>query len=184
MKIIETAISDVKVLVPQRRADERGFLSETWSRRALEASGLDLSFVQDNHTLSKRRGTVRGLHYQVEPFAQDKLVRVISGAVLDVAVDLRRSSPHFGRHVAVEISADNWSQVLVPRGFAHGFCTLAPATQVLYKVTSHYSPQHDRGLLWSDPELGIDWPVSEEDAVVSDRDRSWPRLSELADVFE
>jgi dTDP-4-dehydrorhamnose 3,5-epimerase len=124
------------------------------------------------------------LHFQIPPFAQHKLVRVVRGVILDVAVDLRRGSPTRGRHVAVEVSAENWNQVLVPVGFAHGFCTLEPDTHIVYKVTSHYSPQHDKGLLWNDPALGIRWPVSAGEAVLSERDTKWPRLADLADYFE
>lgn len=184
MRIIETAIPDVKVLYPVKHGDARGFLSETWSRRALEEAGLALDFVQDNHTLSAEAGTVRGLHFQVPPCSQHKLVRVAAGAILDVAVDLRRSSPTFGRHVAVEISAEAWNQILVPAGFAHGFCSLAPGTEVLYRLTAYYSPEHDRGLLWNDPELGIAWPVRPDEAVVSERDQRNPTLSELTEFFE
>jgi dTDP-4-dehydrorhamnose 3,5-epimerase len=184
VEVVETEIPDVKVLVAKKHGDHRGFFSETFRRSALAGAGLDLDFVQDNHTLSAEQGTIRGLHFQVPPFAQHKLVRVASGAILDVAVDLRRSSPTFGRHVAVEISAAAWNQILVPVGFAHGFCTLEPDTQVLYKVTDYYAPEHDRGLLWNDPELGIAWPVPEGQAVLSERDRKHPRLKDLADLFD
>jgi dTDP-4-dehydrorhamnose 3,5-epimerase len=184
VNVIETEIPDIKVLSPERFGDDRGFLSETYNRRALAEAGLELDFVQDNDSLTAEPGTVRGLHFQVPPFAQHKLVRVVRGAILDVAVDLRRGSPTRGRHVAVQISAEEWNQVFVPAGFAHGFCTLKPDTHIVYKVTSHYSPQHDKGLLWSDPALGIQWPVSAAEAVLSQRDTQWPRLAELPDYFD
>ncbi|MFA6205266.1 MAG: dTDP-4-dehydrorhamnose 3,5-epimerase, partial [Methylocystis sp.] len=140
-------------------------------------------FVQDNHSLSRDVGTVRGLHFQTAPFAQDKLVRVVSGRILDVAVDLRRSSQTFGRHVVVELSKENWRQLFIPIGFAHGFVTLEPDTEVIYKVTNFYSPQHDCGVAWDDPDIGIAWPAAAESAVLSDKDRKWPRLRDLAEVF-
>ncbi len=184
VNVIETEIPDVKVLTPERFGDDRGFFSETYSHRTLAEAGLDLDFVQDNDSLSAEPGTVRGLHFQIPPFAQHKLVRVVRGAILDVAVDLRRGSTTRGQHVAVRISAEDWNQVLVPVGFAHGFCTLEPNTHVVYKVTSPYSPEHDKGLLWNDPALGIQWPVSAGEAVLSERDTKWPRLAELADYFD
>ena len=184
MKVLKTDIPDVKVLSPERFGDDRGFFSETYNSRTLVEAGLELDFVQDNDSLSAEPGTIRGLHFQIPPFAQHKLVRVVRGVILDVAVDLRRGSPTRGRHVAVEVSAENWNQVLVPVGFAHGFCTLEPDTHIVYKVTSHYSPQHDKGLLWNDPALGIRWPVSAGEAVLSQRDTKWPRLADLADYFE
>jgi dTDP-4-dehydrorhamnose 3,5-epimerase len=184
VNVLQTDIPDVKVLSPDRFGDRRGFFSETYNRRALAGAGFELDFVQDNDSLSAEPGTVRGLHFQIPPFAQHKLVRVVHGAILDVAVDLRRGSPTWGRHVAAKISAENWNQVLVPVGFAHGFCTLEPNTHIVYKVTSYYSPQHDKGLLWNDPALGIQWPVSAGEAVLSERDRKWPRLAELPDYFD
>ncbi|MCG7392448.1 dTDP-4-dehydrorhamnose 3,5-epimerase [Microvirga sp. ACRRW] len=184
LEIEPTAIPDVKILTPKRFDDGRGFFSEVYSRRRLEEGGLNLDFVQDNHSVSKNVGTIRGLHFQLAPFAQDKLVRVVRGRILDVAVDLRRSSPTYGQHVAVELSAENWRQLLVPVGFAHGFCTLEPDTEVLYKVTAYYSAEHDRGLAFDDPALGIQWPIPVKDAILSDKDRKQPRLSELPSVFD
>ena len=183
MQVQELAIPDVKVLIPQRFGDARGFFSEVYSRKALSESGIDTEFVQDNHSRSAARGTVRGLHFQVPPRAQDKLVRVVRGSVFDVAVDLRRSSPTYGRHVSVVLSAETWNQVLVPVGFAHGFMTLAPDTEVVYKVSDYYAPDHDDGLLWNDPELGIRWPVSEEEAVLSDKDRRQPKFAGFVTPF-
>ncbi|MGH7054149.1 MAG: dTDP-4-dehydrorhamnose 3,5-epimerase, partial [Stellaceae bacterium] len=145
--------------------------------------GIAVRFVQDNHSLSLQRGTVRGLHFQIPPFAQAKLVRVTRGAILDVVVDLRRGSPDFGRHVAAELSTAQWNQLFVPEGFAHGFCTIEPETEVTYKVNRPYSAAHDRGLLWNDPALGIPWPVSESEALLSERDRRHPPLAELPEFF-
>ncbi len=184
LQVEETAIPAVKIVTPRRFGDERGFFSEVYSRKAFEEAGLFLDFVQDNHSLSGPRGTVRGLHFQSPPFAQDKLVRVVRGRILDVAVDVRRSSPTFGQHVAVELSAENWRQLLVPVGFAHGFCTLEPDTEVLYKVTGYYAPSHDHGLAWDDPALGIDWPFGPGEALLSDKDRHQPRLADLPIVFD
>jgi dTDP-4-dehydrorhamnose 3,5-epimerase len=184
LDIEPTAIPDVKILTPKRFGDGRGFFSEVYNRKRYEDAGVTLDFVQDNHSLSERAGTIRGLHFQTAPFAQDKLVRVVRGRILDVAVDLRKSSPTFGQHVAVELSAQNWRQLLVPIGFAHGFCTLEPNTEVLYKVTNYYSAPHDRGLAFDDPALGIKWPVAPGDAVLSEKDRKHPRLSDLPACFD
>ena len=181
MDVEATAIADVKIITPRRFGDHRGFFSEVYNKRALAEAGIELEFVQDNHSLSAEVGTVRGLHFQTPPMAQDKLVRVTRGAVLDVAVDVRTGSPTYGKHVAVELSAENWRQLLVPIGFAHGFCTLEPDTEVMYKVTNYYSAEHDGGVAWDDPALGIEWPV--KDAVLSEKDRGLPRLADLGDVF-
>ncbi|MEL6209765.1 MAG: dTDP-4-dehydrorhamnose 3,5-epimerase, partial [Pseudomonadota bacterium] len=150
------AIPEVRVIRPRKFGDHRGFFSETYNRRAFAEAGIDLDFVQDNHSLSGEVGTIRGLHYQSPPFAQDKLVRVVRGAILDVAVDIRRGSPTFGQHVAAKITAEDWNQILVPVGFAHGFVTLEPGTEVIYKVTNYYAPDCDHGILWNDPALAID----------------------------
>lgn len=179
MEVQATSIPEVKIIKPKRYGDDRGFFSETYNRKAWAEAGIDLEFVQDNHSLSVNKGIVRGLHFQAPPFAQDKLVRVVRGVVLDVAVDLRRGSPTFGEYVRVLLSASEWNQILVPKGFAHGFCTLEPNTEVIYKVTAYYSPENDKGLLWNDPQLAIPWPVSESEAILSDKDRRLPRLSEL-----
>jgi len=176
-------IPDIKLVVPTRHRDGRGFFSETYHMRALADAGITAEFVQDNHSLSVAKGVVRGLHFQTAPHAQDKLVHVTRGAILDVAVDIRRGSPTYGRHVAVVLSAENWQQLWVPVGFAHGFCTLEPNTEVLYKVTDYYAPECDRGLAWDDPALGIDWPVAAEAAILSDKDRRHPRLAELPAYF-
>ncbi len=184
MEAVGLEIPEVRILKPKRVSDHRGFFSETYSKRMLASVGIHLDFVQDNHSLSIEKGVIRGLHFQIPPFAQDKLVRVVRGAVFDVAVDLRRSSPTFGRHVSTVISAREWNQVLVPIGFAHGFCTLEPDTEVIYKVTNYYSPEHDKGLLWNDPELGIPWPVSEKEAILSEKDNHQLRFSELGKFFD
>lgn len=184
MEIHSTAIPEVKIITPRKHGDYRGFFSETYNQKTLAEAGIDLDFVQDNHSLSVEKGVVRGLHFQLPPFAQDKLVRVIRGAAFDVAVDLRRSSPTFGKHVTAMLNAEEWNQILVPIGFGHGFCTLEPNTEVIYKVTNYYAPQCDRGLYWRDPQLGIEWPVSEEEAVLSDKDKRQPRFGDLKDLFD
>ena len=183
MLVEDTAIAGVKIITPRKHGDHRGYFSEVYRRDALAGAGLSLDFVQDNHSLSAQVGTLRGLHFQAPPFAQDKLVRVLRGAILDVAVDLRASSPTFGRHVAVELSAANWRQLLVPIGFAHGFCTLETDTEVFYKVTNYYSAAHDLGLAWDDKALAIAWPVDVRSAVLSDKDRRLPALKDLPSVF-
>lgn len=181
MNVSATAIEAVKLIVPTKHGDGRGFFSETYNKRALAEAGVSLDFVQDNHSLSAQKGTVRGLHFQVPPFAQDKLVRVVRGAVLDVAVDLRAASPSFGQNVCIELSAGQWNQLLVPAGFAHGFCTLEPDTEVIYKVTNFYSPRHDRGIIWNDADLAVVWPVEEGEALLSERDAKLPRFAAVKD---
>jgi dTDP-4-dehydrorhamnose 3,5-epimerase len=173
----------VLILRPKRHGDARGFFSETWNRVAFADAGLDLDFVQDNHAYSADAGTLRGLHFQIPPSAQAKLVSCPQGAIYDVAVDLRRASPSFGRHVGVVVSAAAWNQILVPIGFAHGYCTLEPDTVVVYKVTAPYAPERERGLRWDDPALGIDWPLEAGRAILSERDRKWPLLADLRDLF-
>ncbi|HTI45001.1 MAG TPA: dTDP-4-dehydrorhamnose 3,5-epimerase [Casimicrobiaceae bacterium] len=158
MNVTSTSIADVKLIEPRVFGDDRGLFFESWNRRALADAGIDAAFVQDNHSRS-RHGVLRGLHYQIE-HAQGKLVRVVVGAVFDVAVDLRRSSPTFGRHVAVELSADNKRMLWVPPGFAHGFVVVSDAAEFLYKTTDYWFPEHERTLLWNDPALDIDWPVA------------------------
>lgn len=177
------AIPEVLVLTPTRHQDARGFFSETYSRRGLEAAGLAIDFVQDNHALSVAAGTVRGLHFQTPPFAQDKLVRVTRGSILDIAVDIRVGSPTYGQHVSAIISADAGNQILVPAGFAHGLVTLEENTEVLYKVSAYYAPDHDKGLLWNDPDLGIDWQIDPARALLSDKDKVQPRLADLPAYF-
>lgn len=183
LDIKKLAIPGVQVLTPNQFNDDRGFFSEVYNRRTLSKVGIDTVFVQDNHSLSKSAGTVRGLHFQIEPHPIEKLVRVISGSVLDVVVDLRRGSPTFGEHTSVELSASNWKQIYVPVGLAHGFCTLEPHTEVAYKVTDYWSPDSDRGVAWDDPDLAIDWPVKREQALLSDRDLALPALTEIPPYF-
>ncbi len=184
MQIEDTALADVKIITPRKFGDERGFFSEVWNARTFENAGLNIEFVQDNHAFSAEVGTVRGLHFQLDPAAQGKLVRVTRGAVLDVAVDIRRGSPTFGEHVAVELSAENWRQLWVPAGFAHGYCTILPDTELAYKVTDYYSPDHDCGIFWNDPDLKINWPVSAEKAVLSQKDKVLPVLKKQQRLFD
>ncbi len=183
MNVLPTPIPDVILLEPKRLGDRRGFFSETYNRRQLGDLGVDCEFVQDNHSLSELAGVLRGLHFQAPPMAQDKLVRCVRGSILDVAVDIRHGSPTFGRWVSAELSAENWRQIFVPKGFAHGFVTLEPKTEVCYKVSQYYSPEHDRGLRFDDPELGIDWRIEPGAATLSGRDRGHPVLSELPEFF-
>jgi len=183
MEIVPTAIPEVKILVPKRIGDHRGFFSETYSARALAAAGIHHVFVQDNHSMSVERGVLRGLHFQIAPHAQVKLVRVVRGAAFDVAVDIRRSSPTFGRHVHVILSAEEWNQVLIPHGFAHGYCTLEPNTELVYKVDDYYAPECERGILWNDPLLGIPWPVAAAEAILSEKDARGPRWDAVPDLF-
>jgi dTDP-4-dehydrorhamnose 3,5-epimerase len=182
--VVPLAIPDVRLITPRKLGDHRGFFSQTWSRKDFAAAGISIDFVQDNHSASAQIGTVRGLHFQAPPYAQAKLLRVIKGRILDVAVDLRRSSPTYRKWVAAELSSDNWQQMLVPIGFAHGFCTLEAGTEVLYKVSHEYAPQADFGIAWDDPDLGIDWPVSADKAVLSAKDAALPRLRDIETPFE
>ncbi len=184
MQIERTAIPDVVVVTPAKYGDERGFFAEVYNAKSYADAGIDMQFVQDNHSLSAEVGVLRGLHFQLPPFAQDKLVRVTRGSILDVAVDLRRSSPTFGQHVAVEISAENFRQILVPRGFAHGFITREPNTEVMYKVTNYYSPDHDRGIIWNDPDLGIDWRNDGREPILSGKDSLHPTLAGAPELFD
>ena len=173
------------LLIEVRRfGDARGAFAETFSARDFAALGIHENFLQDNWSRSDTVGTVRGLHFQRAPHAQAKLVRVLRGAILDVAVDLRRSSPTYAQHVAVELEEGDGRMLYVPQGFAHGFCTTRPNTEIAYKVNDFYSPECDGGVAWDDPEIGIDWPVSARDVVLSDKDARLPRLSELPPIFD
>lgn len=175
---------DGPLLVAVRRfADARGAFVETYNRRDFAAVGIAEEFVQDNQSVSVTPGTVRGLHFQTPPHAQAKLVRVLRGRILDVAVDIRAASPSFGRHVAVELTEENGLILYIPPGFAHGFVTRAPQAEVAYKVSALYAPASDRGLAWDDPALRIAWDVSRDAAILSDKDRTWPRLAELGPAF-
>lgn len=183
LKIEHTALSGVVILTPARFGDHRGFFSESWSAKVMAEHGLDLDFVQDNHSLSAKVGTVRGLHFQTPPHAQDKLVRCGRGALRDVAVDIRHGSPTFGQSVAVDLTAENGRQLLVPKGFLHGFVTLQPDTEIVYKCTDYYAPDCDAGVRWNDPALNIDWGISGDDAVLSDKDTTAPLLADLPTYF-
>jgi dTDP-4-dehydrorhamnose 3,5-epimerase len=184
MQVIDTKLPEVKIVVPRRVGDTRGFFSEVWNARDFTALRIGAAFVQDNHVRSPLMGTLRGLHYQMSPAAQGKLVRVTRGAIFDVAVDIRRGSPTFGHHADAVLSAENWYQLWVPAGFAHGYCTLEDETEVQYKVSEYYSPSHERGVAWNDPELMIAWPMTAATATVAERDRQWPRLAVQSDLFE
>ena len=177
-------LQDVKLIETPRFGDSRGFFSETYNLRAFARAGIDATFVQDNHSLSAARGTLRGLHFQTPPLAQDKLVRVTRGRILDVVVDVRNGSPTFGKHASVILSAQNGLQIFVPVGFAHGLVTLEDDTEVVYKVSNFYSAEHDRGLLWNDPALGIDWNLGDNIPALSEKDRHHPLLADLPQYFE
>lgn len=178
MDIQELTLPGVYLIRPTVHGDHRGFFTESYNERLFVQYGLRFSFVQDNHSLSRQTGTVRGLHFQLEPNAQTKLVRVLTGAIYDVAVDIRAGSSTFGQFVGAILSADNKRQLLIPKGYAHGFCTLVSDTQVFYKVDEYYSPEHDRGITWDDPDIGIDWPVTKAQAVLSAKDAALPGLLE------
>ncbi len=183
MKVERLAIPDLILVTPPRFGDARGFFSEVFNVSRFAAAGIDAAFVQDNQSLSQERGVVRGLHCQVAPHPQGKLVRCTKGAIWDVAVDARRASPTFGQWAAAELSAENWAQLWVPPGFLHGFCTLAEGTEVIYKVTGSYDRASERGVIWNDPVLALPWPVAEHEAVLSDKDRALPRWADLPALF-
>ncbi len=173
----------IQTIVPKVFSDERGYFSETYNQSDQRFAALNVSFVQDNQVYSSKSGTVRGLHFQKPPFQQGKLVRVVVGAIFDVAVDIRSGSPTYGRHVSFEIDARNGVQIWIPPGFAHGYCTLEPGTVVLYKTTAYYAPECDGGVQWDDPELGIAWPVTRAQAVLSDKDIRLPAIRDLVPAF-
>jgi dTDP-4-dehydrorhamnose 3,5-epimerase len=183
VEIRPLTIAEVMLVIPKIHRDARGFLSETYSRRVLDAAGIAADFVQENHSLSAEAGTLRGLHFQIPPHAQAKLVRVTQGSIYDVAVDIRVGSPTFGQHAGAILSAENWTQMWIPAGFAHGFCTLEPDTEVIYKVTAYYAPECDRGLKWNDAALGIEWPIDPDKVRLSDKDRTHPALKDMAPAF-
>jgi dTDP-4-dehydrorhamnose 3,5-epimerase len=184
LTVTPTKIEAVKVITPKSFGDPRGVFTETYNRNRFTEHGIGLDFVQDNQSSSVDTGTIRGLHFQSPPAAQDKLVRVLRGSIFDVAIDLRRSSPTYGQWVGETLSAENGKQLLVPIGFAHGFCTLEPDTHVLYKVTNFYSPANDLGLAWDDPDLAIDWPLNGGKAMLSDKDTRQPAFKSLPTYFE
>lgn len=178
MKVERLAIPDVMLVTPPRFSDPRGFFSETFHAPRLAAAGIAANFMQDNHSLSVPAGVVRGLHCQIAPHVQGKLVRVVRGAIWDVAVDIRVGSPTYGRHVATELSAENWRQLWIPGGFLHGFCTLQPDTEVVYKVDAGWNRDAERGVIWNDPDLALPWPMAAADAILSDKDAVLPRLAD------
>ncbi|MCH9740754.1 MAG: dTDP-4-dehydrorhamnose 3,5-epimerase [Epsilonproteobacteria bacterium] len=184
MNFIRTSIPDVVIVEPQVHGDERGYFVETFRQDKLEAFlGFKVNFCQDNESKSSK-GVLRGIHYQTPPYAQTKLVRVIQGKVLDVVVDIRKNSPTFGEHVAVELSAENKRQVFIPKGFAHGFLVLEDDTIFAYKVDNYYSPECDRGIAFDDEALGIDWILNEDKLKLSAKDRTQPKIDETHDLFE
>ena len=181
MEVRETKLKGVYIFEPKVFRDHRGFFMESFNRRVFENLGFNFDFIQDNHSLSAEAGTLRGLHYQMDPMAQTKLVRVLSGAVLDVVVDIRKGSPTYGQWTGELLTADNFRNILVPKGFAHGVLTLVPNTELLYKVDEYYSPEHDRAIRWNDPELNIQWAWS--DPMLSDKDKNAPYLREAENNF-
>ena len=187
MSTIDVVAADglpaVRIITPRRFADARGFFSEVWRQDTMGHCGIDVQFVQENHALSRAVGTIRGMHFQTGKSAQAKLVRCPRGSILDVAVDIRRGSPTFGHHVAIVLSAENWKQAYIPAGFAHGYCTLEPDSEVMYKVNAYYDPASERGVTWNDPDVGIAWPVEAGKAVLAEKDQTHPRLAELPDFF-
>jgi dTDP-4-dehydrorhamnose 3,5-epimerase len=180
----DATLPEVLLIKPVRHADARGWFTEVYNETAFAAAGITTRFVQDNVSYSAEPGTLRGLHFQTPPFAQDKLVRCARGSILDIVVDIRRSSPRFGQHTRIELSRENGLLVLIPAGFAHGLCTLEKACEVNYKVSAHFSAEHDRGIAYNDPALGIDWPVPPNGLTLSDRDLRWPVLADASALFD
>jgi dTDP-4-dehydrorhamnose 3,5-epimerase len=178
MQVERLAIPEVMLVTPRRFSDSRGFFGETWNRAAFAKAGIDVDFVQDNHSHSAQRGVVRGLHCQIAPSVQGKLVRCLKGAIWDVVVDIRAGSPTYGQHVAAVLSAENFTQLWVPGGLLHGFCTLSPDTEVAYKVTAPYDRDAERGVIWNDPDLALPWPVAADEVKLSDKDAALPRLAD------
>lgn len=176
---IKTKFDEVFILEPLVFEDHRGFFMESYNKKEFEEIGLKYDFVQDNHSLSVSSGVLRGLHFQLNPMAQTKLVRVLSGVIYDVVVDIRKGSPTFGKWEGYILSSENKRQILVPKGFAHGVLTLVPNTQVMYKVDEYYSPEHDRSIRWDDPDLNISWPIS--NPILSDKDKNAPLLKDILD---
>ena len=183
MLIEDTPLSDVKILTPRRFGDARGFFCESWNKRALADQGLHFDFVQDNHSLSAQVGTVRGLHFQAPPHAQDKLVRCGRGRLFDVAVDIRKGSPTYGQWFGIELSFENGKQLLIPAGFLHGFVTREPDTETVYNCADYYAPESDGAVRFDDPEIGIDWDLGEAGAVLSDKDAAAPNLAAFDSPF-
>ena len=182
-QFIRHAIPDVIEVIPPKYGDNRGFFSEVFKRSAFEDEGIDIEWLQDNHSMSAAVGTVRGLHFQAPPVAQDKVVRVLRGAIYDVAVDIRKGSPTYGKSVGVELSAEKWNQLLVPIGFAHGFMTIEPDTEVLYKVSGPYSKEHEGAIRWNDPDLDVDWPDTGVEPTLSEKDLEAPLFADFETPF-
>ena len=180
MKVTETKLKDVYIVEPQVFGDARGWFTESWSERKLAEAGIKADFVQDNHSYSAQKGTLRGLHYQLNPMCQAKMLRCTRGKIFDVAVDIRKGSPQYGQWVGVELSAENHKQLFIPRGFAHGFITLTDDVEVQYKADNYYAPECDGNIRWDDPEIGVKWPL--EPVILSDKDKSAPLLRERMDL--
>lgn len=183
MLIEKTALPGVLILTPARHRDSRGFFSESWNAKTMAEAGLNYAFVQDNHSLSEAPNTLRGLHFQTPPHAQDKLVRCGRGALFDVAVDIRHGSPTFGQWVGVELSFENGRQLLIPAGFLHGFITRQPMTEIVYKCSDTYAPDCDAAVRWDDPDINIDWGLGENPPILSEKDAAAPRLAEIETHF-
>jgi dTDP-4-dehydrorhamnose 3,5-epimerase len=183
MDVTPLKLPEVPEIIPRKLGDERGFFSETYSLEVFGRAGIDLIWVQDNHSFSVSKGVLRGLHYQSPPMAQDKLVRVVKGAMFNVAVDIRHGSPSFGQWVSLIVSEEAWNQILIPKGFAHGFLTFEPNTEVIYKVSAFYSAAHDRNIRFDDRAIGIDWPISDVSPVLSEKDRNAPMLRDADTGF-
>ena len=184
MNVQSLAIDAVKLVTPARFNDPRGFFSETWNAGRFADAGIPGPFVQDNHAVSTARGVLRGLHCQIGQNAQGKLVRCTKGAIFDVAIDVRQGSPTFGKWLGAELSAENWTQIWVPAGFLHAYCTLTAETEVIYKVTAPYDKSAERGVIWNDPDIGIDWPIEPQAVILSDKDKVLPRLRDCPPLFQ
>lgn len=184
MQVSDTTLPGVKILVPVRHGDARGFFCESWNARRMAEHGLDIAFVQDNHSFSSAEGTVRGLHYQSPPHAQGKLVRCGRGRLWDVVVDFRRGSPTFGQWIGVELSFENGRQLWIPQGFLHGFVTREPDTEIIYKCTDFYAPECDGAIRFDDPDIGIDWGIAPEAALLSDKDAGAPLMRDVQSPFD
>ena len=183
MQVHSLEIPDIKIIKPNKIGDERGYFAEIYTKKIFDQNADKIDFLQDNQSLSVEKGIVRGLHYQSPPYAQDKLVRCLSGSILDVAVDIRKDSAFYGKHIAKVISAENFEQILVPKGFAHGFLTLEENTIINYKVSNYYSFENDHGLYWADPDLAIDWGIDLDDVILSEKDASQPFFKDLRTPF-
>lgn len=183
MDISTTKIPEVKLITPTRIGDRRGFFSETYNRRAFADIGLEMDFIQENHAYSGERGTLRGLHFQLPPVTQTKLLRVLRGAILDVCVDCRYASPTYGQHVMVEMTAESGQQILCPKGFAHGILTLMPHTEIAYRVDAYYARELDSGIQFDDPNLAIEWPLPKNEMILSTKDRNQFAFCDLPDIF-